>query len=140
MIIVCSLRIQYHIRDASRSCRGCLDRFMWLFHHLIWFYDSEHAKTHQNQSWRSKTKCHVCDQIMITVCSLRVQCHVWGVSVPCRRCLDRFMWLFHHLIRFYGSKHAKYVKINHENKRSCLWSNHDYFVFITGSVSHLACF
>ena len=62
-------------------------------------------------------------QFMSLVWSWWVNHHSQGVSRPYRGCLDRFMWLFYHFVKFYGLKHPK---IRH---RRSWWSSPKYWVY-----------
>ena len=41
------------------------------------------------------------------LCSSRMTYQVLCTSTPYSRCFDRFMWLFHHCIMFYGQNYPK---------------------------------
>ena len=114
MIKVWFLCVHYgfknHVWGVPRSHRRCLDRIMWSFYHcirlILWSKMIQNAST-SIMTVDNTCMCHDYDQSVILVCSLRVKDHVWGVHSPCRRCLDRFMWLFYHYIRFYDQKWHK---------------------------------
>ena len=105
--LVWSWWTKYPFQGVSRPYRGCLDRFMWLFYHFTRFYGPKYPKICESRSWWSKSKYYVHDQSVTLVCPFRTKYHIWSVSRPYRRCLDRFVWLLYHFIRFYGPKYPK---------------------------------
>ena len=65
IIIMCSLRIHYHIRYACRPYSGWLSRCRWLFYHFNIFYWPKYTELCQNLISWSKSKYYDYDQIWL---------------------------------------------------------------------------
>ena len=134
VILICSLRINCHVWGVPRPCRRCLDRFTWLFYYFIRFYD---AKWMSMSFMTVENKHYDYNQNVILMCSLRANCHVWGVPRPCRRCFV-FRQVYMIILSFYQVLWCQMIKnisisfMTVENKHYDYNQKCDSHVFITG--------
>ena len=81
VILMCSLRVKHHVCGVSRSCRRCLDRFMWLFHHFSRFYDPKWSKMSTSTSIMAVDNIHVLQSVWLL-------CVHYGLSVTSGAFID----------------------------------------------------